>query len=106
MLGKSYSLRKKKGFEETLKSGKKVADGYLTTFFLEKKEKKIGIIVSKKVAKKAVIRNRIKRRIREIYRLNREALPEGWIVVIARRATAEANFSSLKRSFLSLSGRI
>jgi len=102
LLGKSYSLRKKKGFEEVFGKGKKVAGGFFATFFLAKEEKKIGIIVSKKVAKKAVTRNKVRRRIREIYRLNKEDMPQGWMVVIARRATAEADFSSLKRSFLSL----
>jgi ribonuclease P protein component len=100
------NLRKKKEFEELLKSGKRVAGRFFATFFLENKEKRIGIIVSKKVAKKAVIRNKVRRRIREIYRLNREDMPQGEMVVIARRPTAEANFPSTKKAFLSLIKRI
>ena len=103
---KSYTLRKKKEFEELFKKGKRVASRFFATFFLAKEEKKIGIIVSKKVAKKAVIRNRVRRRIREIYRLNKEDMPQGWIMVIARKQTAEADFPNLKGAFLSLSKRI
>ena len=103
---RSYSLRKKKEFEELFQNGKRVADGYLATFFLAKAEKKIGIIISKKVSKKAVVRNKIRRRIREVYRLNREDMPQGWMTVIAKRSTAEADFPSLKKAFLSLHKRI
>ena len=83
-----------------------MAGYFFATFFLENEEKRIGIIVSKKVSNKAVIRNRVRRRIREIYRLNREDMPQGEMVVIARRPTAKADFSSLKKEFLSLSKRI
>ncbi|MDI6752157.1 MAG: ribonuclease P protein component [bacterium] len=103
---KSYTLRKKREFEELFKNGKRVASRFFATFFLAKEEKRIGIIVSKKVSKKAVIRNRVRRRIREIYRLNKEDMPQGWIMVIARKEITEADFPNLKRAFLSLSKRI
>jgi ribonuclease P protein component len=103
---KSYSLRKKKEFEELFKSGKRVANSLFVAFFLENEEKRVGLIVSKKVANKAVIRNRIRRRMREIYHSNREDMPQGEIVMIARKPTAEADFSSLKKAFLSLVKRI
>ena len=55
-----------------------------------------GISISKKVGN-AVTRNRIKRRLRAINRM--ESLEPGWdIVYILRPVAAEASFSSLKRS--------
>jgi ribonuclease P protein component len=55
-----------------------------------------GLSVSKKVGN-AVTRNRLKRRLREINRM--ESIKSGWdIVYIIRPAAAEASFSSLKRS--------
>jgi len=42
------------------------------------KEKKFGAIVSKKISKKAVERNQIKRRLFEAVRLNMDIFPEGF----------------------------
>ena len=59
-----------------------------------------GLSVSKKVGN-AVVRNRLKRRLREINRM--ESIKPGWdIVYILRPAAAEASFNSLKKSVESL----
>jgi len=53
---------------------------------------RLGLAVSRKVSKRAVERNRIKRIIRESFRAEREALPSLDILVIARTsAAASAN---------------
>ena len=55
-----------------------------------------GLSVSKKVGN-AVVRNRLKRRLREISKI--VSIQPGWdIVYILRPAAAEASFSSLKKS--------
>jgi ribonuclease P protein component len=55
---------------------------------------------------KAHIRNRTRRRIREVYRLNEEKFQPGWdIVVVARSRAVEAPFDKLTRSYLSLAKR-
>ena len=66
---------------------------------------RIGITVSKKLGH-AVVRNRIRRRIREAYRLNEAAFTPGWdIVVVARSRCLEANFDSLQKAYLSLAAK-
>lgn len=51
----------------------------------------------------AVLRNRIRRRVREIVRLHRNELPAGWDVVIHPRASvAEADFAALGEELVSL----
>jgi len=72
--------------------------------------RKIGIVVSKKVTKKAVRRNRIKRIIREVFRSNKDILPINFHFII--RALPEAEKLSnieiqdeLKRYFTTVSSK-
>lgn len=66
---------------------------------------RVGITVSKKLGH-AVVRNRTRRRLREIYRLNEEKFQPGWdIVVVARSRAVEAPFDRLTDSYLALAAR-
>ena len=83
---------------------KGVADGYLVLYARRNRTggNRVGITVGKKLGK-AHIRNRTRRRIREVYRLNEEAFLPGWdIVVVARSKAVDAEFSRLTKSYLSL----
>lgn len=63
---------------------------------------RLGITVGKKLGH-AVVRNRARRRIREVYRLNESSFQPGWdIVVVARSRCISADFATLTGSFLSL----
>ena len=63
---------------------------------------RVGITVSKKLGK-AHIRNRVRRRLREVYRLNEEKFQPGWdIVVVARTRAIDAPFHKLTENYLSL----
>lgn len=66
---------------------------------------RVGITVSKKLGH-AVVRNRIRRRLREIYRLNEDQFQPGWdIVVVARSRCVDADFTSLTKAYLSLAAK-
>ncbi len=66
---------------------------------------RIGFTVSKKLGK-AHVRNRIRRRLREVYRLNEESIAPGWdVVVVARTRSIDCEFSALTDAFLSLAGK-
>ena len=63
---------------------------------------RVGVTVSKKLGC-AVARNRIRRRLREVYRLNEAKFAPGWdIVVVARSRCLHAGFPQLTDSYLSL----
>ena len=65
-------------------------------------ENRVGITVSKKLGK-AVVRNRVRRRLREVYRLHESRFLPGWdIVVVARGRAVDASFPELTRAYLSL----
>lgn len=66
---------------------------------------RIGITAGKKLGK-AVVRNRVRRRLREVYRLNEDRFQSGWdIVVVARSRCITASFEKLTDSYLSLAGK-
>ena len=86
---------------------KGVADGYLVLYARKNRTggNLVGVTVSKKLGK-AHVRNRTRRRIREVYRLNEERFQPGWdIVVVARSRSVDAEFSRLTRSYLTLAGK-
>ena len=66
---------------------------------------RFGFVVSKRVSKLAVVRNRIRRRMREIVR--RLPLGEGWdMLIIARKDAADAAFADLRDAVERLASRL
>lgn len=70
------------------------------------KTSRLGLTVSVKLGH-AVVRNRLRRRLREIYRAQEAQLLPGYdIVIVARSAAVEADFSALSRSFAAMTGKL
>ena len=66
---------------------------------------RVGITVSKKLGK-AHVRNRIRRRLREVYRLNESRFRPGWdIVVVGRFKAIDADFADLTEGYLQLAAK-
>ena len=66
---------------------------------------RVGIVTTRKVGM-AVVRNRIRRRIREVFRLHQFDLVAGvWLVTVARPSAATATFRELERDWLRLAER-
>lgn len=66
---------------------------------------RVGFITSRRVGS-AVVRNRVRRRLREIVRADRPLLVRGsWVVLIARAAAAGATFDSLRDEWRRLAKR-
>ena len=84
-----------------------VANGFLVLYCRPNRldTNRVGITVSKKLGH-AVVRNRVRRRLREVYRLNEELFRPGWdIVVVARSRCVDASFQSLSKAYLSLAAK-
>jgi ribonuclease P protein component len=99
MLPHSYRLRKSKDFESTYRKGR-LFDGRLILARINQNSlghARVGIIVSKKVSKKAVQRNKIRRQIRDIIRSNILSCVDGYdLAIIAKPISAKASYSEIE----------
>ena len=102
---KAVTIKENYEFRRMYRKGASAVSGSMVIYCRKNNlgHNRLGLTVSVKVGK-AVVRNRTRRRIREIYRLHEEAFLPGWdIVVVARSRSVEAPFSKLTDSFLALS---
>lgn len=79
MLAEINRLKKKKDFEKVFKDGQGYKEDFLYLKICKNnlKESRFGFITSKKFSSKAVVRNKIKRKLREIIRLKMPKMKKG-----------------------------
>lgn len=104
MLQKQNRVRKQKEYDRIFAKNKRVkSDNFmlLIHFRHNQLEPKFGIIVSSKVGK-AVTRNKVKRRLREILRENLHNFPkDAEYVLIAYPQIVKLDFASMKKEVIS-----
>ena len=96
------TLKKNSDFRRLYAKGKSAVNPYLVVYCRRNRtgENRLGYTVSTKLGH-AVVRNRIRRRLREIVRLNAPRLKTGWdIVLVARGRCLEAPYQKLNGAFL------
>jgi len=100
------SLRRKKDFDQVFKSGQSF---YNHLFIIKSLENnlninRLGIIIGLKVSKKAVIRNKIKRQIREIFRkyIKENPLNSKDFVIIVSKNIVGKNQLEIENEFLKI----
>lgn len=104
----SISLKQNHLFRRLYAKGHSCANRYLVLYCRKNGQhcNRIGYTVSAKLGH-AVVRNRIRRRLREVYRLHEEQFRSGYdIVVVVRFRALGASFSTLTESYLSLAGKL
>ena len=103
MRGKQW-LRKPRQYASVYNEGRAWADRLVVMKALPNRLdlSRCGISISRQVGK-AVTRNRIKRRLREILRLM--PLEPGWDIILIARPKADTDYASLKKSVAGLLGQ-
>ena len=99
---KRCTLKKNSDFRRLYAKGKSAANPYMVLYCRRNRtrETRLGYTVSVKLGH-AVVRNRIRRRLRETVRLNAPQLLPGWdIVLVARSRALDAPFPKLQGAFL------
>jgi ribonuclease P protein component len=97
-------IRKHWEFQTVYREGVKQVGNRVILYarFREEEQSRFGIAVTKKLGK-SVVRNRIKRRIREVIRRNAKSMGGGMdLVVVARKNILHASFEQIERDILAL----
>lgn len=98
MLPARNRLKKKKDFEKVFKEGQGFKQGFLYLKIKKNsfRSSRFGFIVSKKFSPKATIRNKIKRRLRELVKIKLPEIKKGIDGIIVVMPGAENEFQKLK----------
>ncbi len=103
MLKKENRLTKKKEIEKVFQEGKSSFDKITGIKCLENKNKinRFAIVISSKISKKAVTRNRKKNQLREIIKINLNRLKPGFdFFVLGLSGIIDADYHDIEKSLL------
>ena len=97
-------LRRKSDFDAAYARGRRLGDGFfaVTATMNESGAPRLGLAVAVRVAGNAVARNRIRRIVRESFRVHQHALPPLDLVVSARPRARGASGAELHASLAAL----
>ena len=102
---RAFRLNRASEFRLVKASGKSWTGEHLVLAVLRREteaDPRIGIITTRRLGN-AVRRNQVRRRIREIFRLNQHRIKKGvWLIAIARASAVTATFKELERDWLRL----
>ena len=100
MLNKKYRFHSRGGVRYVYQKGKTIRSPKMSLVFVENSRgfTRFAVVVSKKVEKSAVGRNRIRRRVYEVIRKNLESIPKktDYIVVVYSKDVEKMVFSELE----------
>ena len=109
MLKKNFRLTKKKDFNRLATHGRSIFGIYSTLRINRNNQnnKKIGFIISTKIFKRAVKRNRAKRRYREIIKKILPQIPNNYhYLFILKPKTLDADFQKMEQDVLHMISKI
>lgn len=99
-MNKKYIITKNEEIEKIVKIGKKKVSKFYIIYYIENNENynKYCISVSKKLGK-ANVRNKIKRRIKDILMKNKMELSKKYVIII-RKAAVDVSYETLKEALI------
>jgi ribonuclease P protein component len=103
-LAKNGILRKNKHFQTVYRVGKSFANKQLVLYVLRNKSgtRKIGFAAGKRLGN-AVVRNRVKRLLREAYRLNQYRLVNGVdLIIVGRQPIIKQKLEAVSAAFIQI----
>ncbi len=97
-------LKKQRDFKRVFDHGKSLGGSTVAFYFMHNNldYPRAAFIASKKVSKRAVDRNRAKRLMREVFRLNKHRMKPVDIIFIARRGILGKKYQDVENDFLKL----
>ena len=101
---RAVTLKENHEFRRLYQKGASAAGGCMVIYCRRNKldHNRLGLTASVKLGH-AVVRNRARRRLREVYRLNSPQLRKGWdIILVARSRTVTVSWKELNDTFLRL----
>ncbi|WNQ11504.1 ribonuclease P protein component [Paenibacillus aurantius] len=100
---KENRLAKKEDFQKVYRYGKSMANRQFVLYYMARPQIeafRLGVSVSKKLGN-AVVRNRLRRMMKEIIRLNKDRIPSGFdFILIARKPAADIDYSEMEKNVL------
>lgn len=105
-LNRNLILKNKNDITQILRNGTRFENDSLRIIVLKRTEEsnfKVAFLVSKKLGRKAVVRNQIKRWMREIFRCNKAKFPKSHhIILTATKRYDQINFKGLKQDLMEI----
>jgi ribonuclease P protein component len=105
MIAKKFRLHQKSDFDKLAKSSNKFYSNNFVLKLVKNDEdfNCFAVVVSKKISLKAVIRNKIRRRVYEIIRLNMDNFQKSFkIIIFVKKGVLEMEYSKLEKELLYL----
>ena len=102
MMKKRYRIKKEKDFKLVFKKGKSYANRQFVVYLSDHPDVthlRLGISVSKRLGN-AVMRNKIKRRIRAFFQQHKDSLKPHEYIVIARNPVSSMDYHQIEKSLL------
>ena len=96
------TVKQNSDFRRIYRRGRSAVSGGVVVYCLKSRQgmSRLGVTVSTKLGH-AVVRNRVRRRFRELYRLHRADMLPGWdIIMVGRVRAAELPYHKLEKQYL------
>lgn len=107
-LPRNRIVKKNKEIQEIYRGGKSYVTRYFIFYLFRTADEPIRVAVAAgKRLGNAVIRNRTKRRLREIFRQNQSHLTgSGQVLLVGRKPILDASYTDIEQAFLSVCRKI